>query len=58
MVVFPIHPGWVATELGNRGAEMTGLESAPVSVEDSAKGIMERVSVCLTFRGGGAADEV
>ncbi|KAL4901685.1 hypothetical protein BDW74DRAFT_170126 [Aspergillus multicolor] len=35
-----VDPGWVATDIGNRGANLVGLESAPARVEDSAAGVM------------------
>ncbi|KAJ5893415.1 hypothetical protein N7495_005106 [Penicillium taxi] len=38
---FIIEPGWVETEIGNRGAEAFGFEKAFVTVEDSADGILK-----------------
>jgi norsolorinic acid ketoreductase len=32
--------GWVATDLGNHGAKAFGLDVAPLSLEDSVKGIV------------------
>jgi norsolorinic acid ketoreductase len=32
---------FVATDLGNRGASLLGMETAPVTVEDSAAGIVK-----------------
>ncbi|KAI0202673.1 hypothetical protein F4808DRAFT_420973 [Astrocystis sublimbata] len=37
---FAIHPGWVATDMGNYGASLLGMKEAPVSIKDSCKGIM------------------
>ncbi|KAI5927148.1 hypothetical protein F4810DRAFT_652583 [Camillea tinctor] len=33
---FLIHPGWIATDMGNFTAELFGVGKAPVAVEDSA----------------------
>ncbi|KAL4946452.1 hypothetical protein BDV06DRAFT_234055 [Aspergillus oleicola] len=41
LTAFPVDPGWVASDLGNRGANLLGLERAPVSVEDSATGVVK-----------------
>ncbi|KAI0128339.1 putative aflatoxin biosynthesis ketoreductase nor-1 [Xylariales sp. AK1849] len=38
---FAIHPGWVATDMGNLGASNVGLREAPTSIKDSAGGILE-----------------
>ncbi|KAH9894637.1 hypothetical protein F4778DRAFT_747724 [Xylariomycetidae sp. FL2044] len=38
---FVIHPGWVATDLGNKGARNRGLTEAPVSVKKSVGGMLE-----------------
>ncbi|KAH8653937.1 hypothetical protein BGZ60DRAFT_496293 [Tricladium varicosporioides] len=34
-------PGWVQTELGNRGAQYFGMEQAPVTVEESCSRMVE-----------------
>ncbi|KAJ7776242.1 hypothetical protein B0H16DRAFT_1506025, partial [Mycena metata] len=39
LIAMAIHPGWVATEMGNRGATANGMPAAPVTVEDSVKGL-------------------
>ncbi|KAI8826048.1 uncharacterized protein EV422DRAFT_151001 [Fimicolochytrium jonesii] len=36
----PLHPGWVATDMGNTGAAAAGLKEAPVKVPDSVKGLV------------------
>ncbi|KAI9148343.1 Norsolorinic acid ketoreductase nor1 [Paramyrothecium foliicola] len=41
ITAFPIDPGWVQTDLGNRGADAFGYEQAAVTVEDSAKGTVK-----------------
>ncbi|KAJ5167102.1 Short-chain dehydrogenase/reductase SDR [Penicillium canariense] len=38
---FPVDPGWVQTDLGNRGAEAFGFEKAAVTIEDSAAGVVK-----------------
>ena len=34
---------WVATDMGNKGAKSAGMEQAPVKVEDSVAGLLEKV---------------
>lgn len=43
LVALAIHPGWVATEMGNAGAATQGMAQAPVSVKESVEGILSRV---------------
>ncbi|KAJ7035711.1 hypothetical protein C8F04DRAFT_1258592 [Mycena alexandri] len=43
LIAVAIHPGWVATEMGNSGAARMGLPAAPVMVEDSVKGVMSKI---------------
>ncbi|MCJ1448499.1 MAG: hypothetical protein MMC23_009016 [Stictis urceolatum] len=43
ITIFPISPGWVATDMGNKGAKSAGMEQAPVKVEDSVAGLLEKV---------------
>ncbi|KAI8918963.1 hypothetical protein DFJ77DRAFT_452548 [Powellomyces hirtus] len=50
--VIPLHPGWVATEMGNKGAELFGLEQAPVSILQSAAGIINTIE-CATAKDSG-----
>nr|POE79479.1 norsolorinic acid ketoreductase [Quercus suber] len=38
---FPVDPGWVQTDLGNRGAAAFNFEKAAVSIEDSTAGIVK-----------------
>jgi norsolorinic acid ketoreductase len=45
LTVFPIHPGWVQTDMGNAGAAAVGMEEAPVSLQDSVKGLVSQVSL-------------
>ncbi|KIW97627.1 uncharacterized protein Z519_01211 [Cladophialophora bantiana CBS 173.52] len=41
IIAFPIHPGWVQTEMGNSSARSFGLERAPNTVEESVSGLMK-----------------
>ncbi|THY81960.1 NAD(P)-binding protein, partial [Aureobasidium pullulans] len=38
-----LSPGWVRTEMGNHGAEVVGMERAPVSLEQSVEAILEEI---------------
>jgi norsolorinic acid ketoreductase len=37
-VIFPLSPGWVQTEMGNSAAAASGMQEAPVTIEDSIAG--------------------
>ncbi|KAI8824546.1 toxin biosynthesis ketoreductase [Fimicolochytrium jonesii] len=50
--VIPIHPGWVATEMGNKGAKLFDLEQAPVSILESAGGIIKTIEAATTQDSG------
>jgi hypothetical protein len=50
---FVIHPGWVATDLGNLGATNIGLKEAPVSVKESTDGIIQIVDKASKDTHGG-----
>ncbi|KAJ6506894.1 hypothetical protein C8R45DRAFT_1208850 [Mycena sanguinolenta] len=43
LIAMAISPGWVATDMGNRGAASNGLPQAPVTVEDSVAGVLSRI---------------
>jgi len=43
LVAFVLSPGWVRTEMGNKGAEANGMERAPVTVDDSVKGMLVKI---------------
>lgn len=43
LIAFPLHPGWVRTDMGNHGAEVMGIEQAPVSLEESVQGMLNKV---------------
>jgi norsolorinic acid ketoreductase len=38
---FVLHPGWVATDMGNLGASNVGLKEAPLSIKDSVSGMLQ-----------------
>lgn len=46
-------PGWVQTELGQAGAKGLGFESAPTTVEDSCRGMLERLGESRREKHGG-----
>ncbi|KAF7345162.1 NAD(P)-binding protein [Mycena sanguinolenta] len=43
LIAMAIHPGWVATDMGNLGATSNGLPQAPVTVEDSVAGVLSHI---------------
>ncbi|KAF2994671.1 hypothetical protein E8E13_001384 [Curvularia kusanoi] len=43
LVAFTIDPGFVQTDMGNRGAEFAGLDQAPNTVEESVEGIAKEI---------------
>ncbi|KAJ6581989.1 hypothetical protein B0H19DRAFT_984126 [Mycena capillaripes] len=45
LITMSIEPGWVATDMGNAAAEVNefGIAQAPVSVDESAAGILSRI---------------
>ncbi|RDW58431.1 hypothetical protein BP5796_12361 [Coleophoma crateriformis] len=43
LISFPVHPGWVQTDMGNLGAHKAGLEKADVPVDESVKGLMDKI---------------
>ncbi|KAJ6576949.1 hypothetical protein DFH09DRAFT_1450537 [Mycena vulgaris] len=53
LIALAIHPGWVATEMGNAGANANGMAQAPVSIEDSVAGIMSRIDGATREKSGG-----
>ena len=44
LCAFPLHPGWVQTDMGQAGADQLGQPHAPTTVEESVGGMMEVVS--------------
>ncbi|MCJ1377335.1 hypothetical protein MMC17_000430 [Xylographa soralifera] len=43
LTVFPLHPGWVQTDMGNAGALANGLTEAPVALEDCIEGMVTQI---------------
>lgn len=43
LIIFPISPGFVQTDMGNMGAKSLGLEEAPTTLKESVDGIIETV---------------
>ncbi|KAG9020034.1 hypothetical protein FRB95_005205 [Tulasnella sp. JGI-2019a] len=43
LVVLPIAPGWVQSDMGNDAAASLGLKEAPVMIADSVAGILKVV---------------
>ncbi|RHZ66787.1 uncharacterized protein CDV56_109545 [Aspergillus thermomutatus] len=41
LTAFPVDPGWVQTDIGNRGADVFGFEKAAMTVEESATGVVK-----------------
>ncbi|KAJ7505809.1 hypothetical protein B0H11DRAFT_2153993 [Mycena galericulata] len=52
LVALAIHPGWVATDMGNAGAVFSGFKEAPVSLDDSVSGILSRIDGATKERSG------
>ncbi|KAJ7806488.1 hypothetical protein B0H14DRAFT_2323244, partial [Mycena olivaceomarginata] len=48
-----IHPGWVATDMGNTGVTTQGMPQAPVSTKDSVAGILSRIDGAMREKTGG-----
>ncbi|KAF7177622.1 hypothetical protein CNMCM7691_005951 [Aspergillus felis] len=40
LAAFAVDPGWVQTDIGNRGAAVFGFEKAAMTVEESATGVV------------------
>lgn len=40
LIAFPVHPGWVQTEMGNAGAEAAGVHQADITLEESVTGLL------------------
>ncbi|KAG7283923.1 hypothetical protein NEMBOFW57_010281 [Staphylotrichum longicolle] len=41
LTAFPVDPGWVQTDLGQRGADAFGFEKAAITVDESVNGIIK-----------------
>ncbi|TVY36965.1 Norsolorinic acid ketoreductase [Lachnellula subtilissima] len=53
LTVFPIDPGWVQTDMGNRGAHAFGVEEASTTLEDSVNGMIKVINVATRDTHGG-----
>jgi norsolorinic acid ketoreductase len=40
-----LHPGWVQTRMGQYAADLAGVAEVPVTIQDSAKGLIEQASL-------------
>jgi len=43
IIAFPMHPGWVQTDMGNAGALANGLTEAPVTLKESIDGMISKI---------------
>jgi len=43
LTIFPLHPGWVQTDMGNAGAEANGMTEAPVALKDCIEGMVTQI---------------
>ena len=43
ITTFPLHPGWVQTDMGHAGAKVHGIDGPPVTVEQSVNGIVKAI---------------
>ncbi|KAF4550792.1 Norsolorinic acid ketoreductase nor1-like protein 2 [Elsinoe fawcettii] len=53
LTAFVISPGWVQTDMGNAGAVSSGMKEAPVTLQDSVAGILNKVDLATRDRSGG-----
>jgi len=53
LIAFPISPGWVQTDMGNRGAMAFGLGIAPVTLQQSVDGIIGKIDNATQENSGG-----
>jgi len=52
LVIIPVHPGWVQTQMGNGLATRTGQEAAPMTVDQSVEGLMKLFDTATKEIGG------
>ncbi|MCJ1400300.1 hypothetical protein MMC11_003505 [Xylographa trunciseda] len=43
LTIFPLHPGWVQTDMGNYGAQANGMTEAPVALKDCIEGMVTQI---------------
>ncbi|WVQ81968.1 hypothetical protein IAT38_004095 [Cryptococcus sp. DSM 104549] len=53
LTIFTIHPGWVATDMGNAGAKIQGLERAPQEVEEISPAVYKLIEGATRETHGG-----
>ncbi|KAB8437442.1 hypothetical protein FH972_025120 [Carpinus fangiana] len=53
LTAFPLHPGWVQTDMGNKGAEVMGLEKAGITTEESVTGMVKVLDAATRETHGG-----
>ncbi|CZT47208.1 related to ketoreductase [Rhynchosporium secalis] len=55
LIAFPVHPGWVQTEMGNKGAEAAGKAEgeAEITLEESVSGLMGVIGRATSEEMGG-----
>ncbi|KAE9370900.1 NAD(P)-binding protein [Stipitochalara longipes BDJ] len=53
ITAFPLHPGYVHTEMGNIGAKNAGMEKADVTIKDSVAGLMKKIDRATRENSGG-----
>ena len=41
ITAFPVHPGWVQTDMGNAGATVAGMKEAPLTLDTSVTAIVK-----------------
>ncbi|TVY26063.1 Norsolorinic acid ketoreductase [Lachnellula hyalina] len=53
LAAFPIDPGWVQTDMGNRGAHAFDINEANITTEDSVNGMIKIIDVATRDTHGG-----
>ncbi|KAI9688587.1 MAG: hypothetical protein M1822_001536 [Bathelium mastoideum] len=56
LCAFPLHPGWVQTDMGQGGADSVGVAEAPTTVEESVVGMIRVVSKANLVVADGSGD--
>ncbi|SPQ24832.1 959f1f8e-e6e7-498b-9f1d-ceeb1299ed37 [Thermothielavioides terrestris] len=54
LTAFPIDPGWVQTDIGQRGAAAFGYEKAAITVEESVNGLIRVIDAATRETHSGA----
>jgi len=53
LIAFPIHPGWVQTDMGNAGAVANGLKEAPTTIQDCVDGMVSKIDTATREKTSG-----